>query len=121
MLERVKRTGSVHITNNAALSLNHCSRRKALSMKYFDCVSVQLLYFSGMQITSFLRHIILSHVACPAVPYFCTLFRKRHDLGEKIIEHKMCVLIYLTNVVLNASHFKKNSVRYCQKYLFIFI
>jgi hypothetical protein len=88
MLERVRRTGSVHITNNAALSLNHCSRRKALSMKYFDCVSVHLLYFSGTQITSFLRHIILLHVACPAVPYFPTLFRKRHDLEKKNLNIK---------------------------------
>jgi hypothetical protein len=43
MLERVKRKGSVHITNIAALSLNHCGRRKVLSVKYFDYVSVHLL------------------------------------------------------------------------------
>jgi len=45
MLQRVKRTGSVHVMNNAALSLNHCSRRKALSMKYFYYVSTLALVF----------------------------------------------------------------------------
>jgi hypothetical protein len=39
--------------------------------------------------------IILFSVACPAVPYFYTLFYKRRDLPGKVIEYKMCGLIYL--------------------------
>ena len=36
------------------------------------------------------RRIILSFVACPAAPYFSTLFHKRHDFRKNVTEHKMC-------------------------------
>jgi len=32
-------------------------------------------------------------------------------LSKKVIEHKMCVLIFSTNFVWNSSHSKKNSAR----------
>jgi hypothetical protein len=41
---------------------------------------------------------ILPSVTCPAVHYFSTLSHKRHDFREKVIEHKMCVLIVSTNL-----------------------
>jgi hypothetical protein len=47
-----------------------------------------------MQIASFLRKIILSLVACVALPYFATLTLKRYDFREKSIEHKICVFIF---------------------------
>ena len=44
-------------------------------------------------------HIVTSFVAPLAPPYFSTLSHKRHDFREKVIEHKMCVLIFSTTFV----------------------
>jgi hypothetical protein len=41
---------------------------------------------------------ILSSVACPVLPYWSTLSHKRQDFREKVVEHKMCVLIFCTNL-----------------------
>jgi hypothetical protein len=40
--------------------------------------------------------VILSTVPCTALQYFSTLSNEQHDFGEgeKVAEHKMCVLIF---------------------------
>jgi hypothetical protein len=45
-----------------------------------------------------MRHIILSSAACLFLPYFSTLFHKRHDFWEKGTEYKMCVFILSTTL-----------------------
>ena len=71
-----------------------CYRGKAISIKYYECVCI-LALLSWMESASLLRSIILSCVACPALPYFSTLSHKRQDFrGGKIIEHK----IFYTNL-----------------------
>jgi hypothetical protein len=39
-----------------------------------------------------MRRIILSSVACPALPYFSTSSHKQHDFREKVIEHEFFIL-----------------------------
>ena len=58
---------------------NHRCRGKAISITCSECVPVALV----IQHARRMRHIILSSVACPAVPYFSTLFHKRHECWEK--------------------------------------
>jgi hypothetical protein len=59
----------------------HCYRGKTASVIYSECVAVALV----LEHAKCMRRIILSPVACPAVPYFYTFSHKRCDLrGEKI-------------------------------------
>ena len=48
--------------------------------------------------------LILSSVACPALPYYSTLSIR---FSQNLIEHKMCVLIFSATFVRNISHSKK--------------
>jgi hypothetical protein len=52
-----------------------------------------------------------------APPRFSTLSHKRQDFGgkKKGLLNIKCVLIFSTNFILNTSHSKKNSTRYCHK------
>jgi hypothetical protein len=60
---------------------------------YSECVSVAL----GIQHAMGMRQ--LSFVACPALLYFSTLSHKPRDFREKVIEYKICVLIFSTSFV----------------------
>ena len=57
---------------------------------YPECLSVALL----MQHAKRMRRFILLSVTCLALPYVSTLFHKLYDFRKKVVEHKMCVLIF---------------------------
>jgi len=77
--------------NTEARSCNHCCSGKAASITYFECVTL------GVEHATRIRLITLSSVACPTLQYFSTLSNKRHDVQKKVIENKMCLLIFPTN------------------------
>jgi hypothetical protein len=84
------KTGNVTYKRNIeARSPNHCCRGKAiirLLHKYSDCVFVALV----IQHAESMRRILLSSVACPALPYFFTLPQKTLDFRKKVL-NKKCV------------------------------
>jgi hypothetical protein len=68
-----------------------------------------------------MRHIVTSFVAFLVPLYFLTLSHKGHDFREKVIEHKMCVLMFSTTSIWNISYSNKNAVRYCHKCEYVFM
>jgi hypothetical protein len=68
-----------------------------------------------------MRRILLSSVACLALPYFFTLSHKGKDSRKNVTEHKMCVLIFYTTFIWNVSRSKENSARDCRKCTYVFI
>jgi hypothetical protein len=68
-----------------AKCLFYIEEARCLKVKYYECVPVYMPELSVMNITSFLRRIILSRVSCLTVPYFSALSHKWQDFrGKKI-------------------------------------
>jgi hypothetical protein len=63
---------------------------EARNIKYYECVYVFLPSLSSIQITPLQGTIILSSVACLAVPHFPTLSPKRLNFRRKLLNTK-CV------------------------------
>jgi hypothetical protein len=81
--------------NIEARSYNHCGRRKAISVTYSVCVSAA----SVIQHANHMRYSILPSVACSALRNFSSLYHKRHDYRENVIEYSKCVLNFSTPFV----------------------
>ena len=64
---------------------------------YSECVCVVL----NIQHANRTSRIILSPVACPAIPHFSSLSQKRHDYCEFFFKNKFCVLIFFAIFVWN--------------------
>jgi hypothetical protein len=81
--------------NIQARSRKHYCREKAISITYSESVSAALF----IQHANRMRRIILSSVACLALPYFSTLSHKCHDFRKYVIKNKVRVLIFTTTFV----------------------
>ena len=90
----MNKTATYVKSNMKALWSYHCCRGKAKIIAYSECVSVMLFIQNVIR----MRHIILTFVVCPTVPYFCTLFHKGQEFrgGKKVIGHQKCVSIFFT-------------------------
>jgi len=77
-------------------------------MKYYECVFLFLPYVPDLQIEFFLHAVILSSVACLYLQYLSTLSHKGIIFGMKVIEHKIYILIFYTNLSKFFFSFQKN-------------
>ena len=100
--------------NTEARSLNYCCRGKAICVTYSEWVRVCVVWV--IQHAKRMRRIILPSMAWLSPPYFSTLSHKRHEFREKVIENKMCVLVFSTTFTWNNSHSTKNSSLYYHEY-----
>jgi hypothetical protein len=75
-------------------SHNFCCHGKAVSITYSESVSAVLV----IQHAKLGHCFVLSSVAWPALLYFSTLSHKQHDFWEMLIEHKMRILNFSTNL-----------------------
>jgi hypothetical protein len=100
-----------------------CRRCRAtiVAVESNKCYIFWVCVYSLRYLLSKAHMLWLSPLACPTL-HFSTLSRERHDFrGEKIIEHKMCVLIFATTFVWNVSHSRKNWAIYGKKCVSVFL
>jgi hypothetical protein len=91
--------------NTEMRSRDYFCRGKAVSIKYYECVSVFFPQLSDMQIASFLRRScelwpVWLYQICPHYLINSSIF------GEIVIEYKMCVLIFPITFVWKISYSK---------------
>jgi len=81
--------------NIKARSSNFCCCGRAIIIMYSECVSLSLV----VQHAKGMRPIILSPVACPAVPHFPYYLINGTIFEGKVPEHKMWVFAFSTALV----------------------
>jgi hypothetical protein len=79
--------------NIEARSRNCCCHGKAINVTCSECVSVVLV----IQHAKRMRHVILSSVSCPTLPYFFRIISEAGRILGNFIERQMCVLVFSRN------------------------
>ena len=95
--------------NSEDRSRKHGCLGKAMNIKHYGFVRFCLL--SGKQNPPFLRRIMLSLVACLALPYFSPVSYKHHDFRKQFTGHKTCFAFPYSSV-WSIFHSNKNSSQY---------
>ena len=99
-------------------SCNHSCRGKAISIIYSECVFVALV----IQLAKRMRRIILTSVACPALPHFCTLSHKWHDFrGKKLFNIKCVCVDFHYNIHLKDFSFSEEFIDILSQIPVIFV
>ena len=113
------KTSNVHIniTMKHVLVHNHCYGGRVIKITYSEWVPAALLIQQAMC----MHRIILSSVACLALPHFSTLLHVWQNFQKNVIEHKMHVFIFPMTFVWNTSHSKKKQVQYHHKCTYVFM
>jgi hypothetical protein len=99
-------------TQKWGASRNRCCRGKAIGFTYSECVSVALV----IQHAKPMRRVMLTSVACLAVPYLTD-----GTFVQELLNKKMCIFIFSTTFVWNNSHSKNKCTRHYHKCTPIFM
>ena len=98
-------------------SFNQFCRGKVICVIYYESMVVALFIEHAIR----MRCILLSLVACLALPYFSTLSVERARFSDKVFELKTYFFISSTVFVGNISYCKNNLARYYHKYTYRFV
>jgi len=83
-----------HKRDTVARSFKHCYSGKAISITYYECVSVCVCLALVIRHEACVRHIVICGLSGSTM-VFSTLSHKRHDFLKTVTQNKMCVLISL--------------------------
>ena len=110
LLSHINKWGNVRFTITTITAV-----KKAINITYYEWVFVALSIQHAMR----MRLIVICKL--PDLRYFSTLSHKRHDFRKQVTEYKTRVLISSTNSVWNICHSEKNSARYDNKCMLMFV
>ena len=88
-------------------SLKHCCRLKVISVKYSECLCVAL----AVQHAKRVRHIVTCSLS-GCTTFFHIILKSGTFSKERFLIHKMC-FDFLYHFVVNISHSKPKTARYC--------
>ena len=78
----------------AACLRNLCCYGKAISSKYPESVFVALI----IQHARHMRHVVICGLSGSTLFFYISISHKLHDFPKINTEHKMCVLVFSTNL-----------------------